>query len=320
MKKKLKFSTEQPAIDDLKLISVKISKRTDSSPEILGTGTIVCDGVDFYVITAAHCFRDKDGRQNCEKKDIILTLYDEQYNPTDINVKELELSDPDKDTAIISINTPPGGYGYYFETLRLLGKELDGEGFVFGYTAQRPEGRLFTYKRVNTNIWTNKDDITEKGEDFFKTVKGSSGGGMFVEINDRVYCMGFIRSTFDQYSMLDDVRVQPINLVKTDWRDAYFPSIEEALERPQYDSSNDKLQQECIQLWREVYVSIKNKKDLSCILTRIKDIRKRYAIPKNVSPQNDVMLLLFRRQEPWSEEYQELFLMALEDQGMWPKV
>lgn len=321
MKKKLKFDTEQPAIEDLKKLSVKISKRIDeAAPELLGTGTIVCDGDNFYVITAAHCFRNKDGQQNCCGDDIVLTLYNEQYKPTNLDVKRLELSDEDEDTAIISIKTPPGGCGYYFETLKLLGKETDGEGFVFGYTGKRPEGRLFTYKRVNTNIWSNKDNITEKGEDFFKTVKGSSGGGMLVRIDDCVYCMGFIRSTFDKESTLDDVRVQPVNLLKTDWRDVFYPSIEDALNEPQIDGSGNKLQQECFKAWRDVRDIIYNNKDLTELLPRINEIRKQYTVPKVVSPQKDVVSLLFRKNDSWTEECQELFLMALEDQGMWPSI
>ena len=302
MKTKLKISTEQPAIEDLKLLSVKISKRVgDDAPVLLGTGTIVCDGVDFYVLTAAHCFRDKNGVQICGEDEIVLTFYDDDYKPTTIGVKRLELSDKDIDTAIISIKTPPGGYGYYYNTLNLLSKELNGLGYVFGYTEKRPQGRLFTYKRVNTHVWANQDNISEKGEDLFKTIKGSSGGGMLVEVE----------------STLDDVRIQPVSLFKTDWRGVCFPTIEEAIGGSRIESSDNKLQQACYDTWREVYEIIYRNGDLKSLLPRLKDIRQQYTIPKNINPQNDVVSLLFRRHEPWTEECQEVFLMALEDQGMW---
>lgn len=318
MKKKLKFDTEQPAIDDLKLLSVKISKRTsEAATELLGTGTIVCDGVDFYVITAAHCFRDENGQQNCLKDDVVLTLYNDQYKPTNLDVKRLELSDTDKDTAIISIKTPPEGYGYYLETLKLLGKELDGDGYVFAYTGKSPEGRLFTYKRVNTNVWANQDNIKEKGEDFYKTVKGSSGGGMLVRARDQIYCMGFIRSTFDKESTLAEVKVQPLNLFKTKWGNAFFSTIEDAIGESQFENSGNKLQQECAIVWRKIYDAISRQEDLDELLVDVKAIRKQYSIPKNTKPQNDVMSLLLRLQEPWTEKYQDIFLMAMEDQGLW---
>lgn len=320
MKEKLKINTELPAIEDLKLLSVKISKKEkNTEPELLGTGTIVCDGVDFYVITAAHCFRDKDGQQNCWKDDIELTLYNDQYKPTNLEIKSLDMSDTKEDTAIISIKTPPGS-GYYFNTLKLLGKELDGLGYVFGYTQKRPEGRRFEYKRVNTNIWSNNDGIQEKGEDFFKTIKGSSGGGVFVKIDDRVYCMGFIRSTFDDESSLADVKVQPVNRFKKDWGSAYYPTIKDAIGEHRFENSDNELPQECVKLWRDAYDAIYNNKVLSDSLCHINEIRKQYTIPKTINQQNNVISLLFRKQDSWTEEMRELFLTALEDKGMWPSI
>lgn len=319
--KKLKIDTEQPAIEDLKLLSVKISKRVgDDAPVLLGTGTIVCDGVDFYVLTAAHCFKDKNDDQNCDEKEIVLTLYDEDNKPSELKVKHLALSDKEEDTAIISIMTPPGGSGYYFEKLKLVGKELNGIGSVFGYTEKWPFGRLFTYKRVNIHVWANQDNITEKDVDFFKAVKGSSGGGMLAEFNDCVYCMGFVKSTFDKKSEMDEIIVQPVNLFKSDWGRACFPTIYDAVEGPRTESSDNKLQQECIKAWRDVFEVIRNNGDLKSLLPRINEIRRQYAIPKSINTQNDVVSLLFRRQEPWTEECQEIFLMALQDQGMWLSV
>lgn len=314
---KLKGATiGQPDTNDLKLISVRIDKNGDV-PKLLGTGTVVCDGVDFYVLTAAHCFKDKEGNADCAWQEIELTLYDDNYKPTKLIAKGLELSGEDSDTAIIPIKTPPGGDDY-FEKLRLLGQEISlYPAYVFGYTEKMPTGRVFTYKQVNSWVWANKDNITEKGDDFFKTVKGSSGGGVFLEINDRIYCMGFVKSTFDEYSTLDQVIVQPVNSFKNNWGAAYLPTIDDITGKPNTDGGVSPLQKQCTKVWREVYDAISRGDNLDALLPRLEAIRKDLSTPKNVNLQNEVMAMMFRRQEPWSEQYQKAFLMALSDKGLW---
>lgn len=308
----------QPDIDDLKFLSVKISKKEgESDPKLLGTGTIVCDGVDFYVLSAAHCFRDKDGKQNCQTEDIILSIFDNNYKQTFLYAKELELSDEEKDTAVIKIKNPNLGYEY-FDRLKLISHEIDGHTvFVFGYTEKRPSGRLFKYIRVNSHIFSNLDNIQEKGEDFYKTVKGSSGGGVFIGINDKIYCMGFLKSTFDEVSSLSDVVVQPVNAYKSDWGAVYYGTIEEALGKPYTESTDNPIQRKCIKKWREVYDLISKGDNLDVILSQINQIHLAFYTPKSVNLQDGVMSLLFRRKEPWPVSYQDVFLMALEDKGMW---
>lgn len=308
----------QPDIDDLKFLSVKISKKVgESDTKLLGSGTILCDGVDFYVLSAAHCFRDKNGNQNCQKEDIILSIFDDNYKQTFLYAKGLELSDEDKDTAIIPIKNPNLGYEY-FDRLKLIGHEIDGHNvYVFGFTEKRPTGRLFKYIRVNSHVFSNLDNIQEKGMDFFKTVKGSSGGGVFIGINNKIYCMGFVKSTFDEVSSLSDVVVQPVNAYKNDWGAVYYGTIEEALGRPYTESTDNPLQKECIKKWREVYDLISRGDNLESILSQLNQIHLSFSTPKSINLQDGVMSLLFRRQEPWPVSYQDVFLMALEDKGMW---
>lgn len=314
---KLKGATiGQPDTNDLKLISVRIDKKGDVL-KLLGTGTVVCDGVDFYVLTAAHCFRDKEGNADCTWQEIELTLYDDKYKPTKLIAKGLDLSDEDNDTAIIPIKTPPAG-DEYFEKLRLLGQEIGlYPAYVFGYTDKTPTGRVFTYKQVNSWVWANQDNITEKGEDFFRTVKGSSGGGVFLEINDRIYCMGFVKSTFDEYSTLDQVIVQPVNSFKNNWGAAYLPTIDDITGKPNMDGGASPLQKQCTKVWRDVYDTISRGENLDALLPRLEAIRRDFNTPKSVNLQNEVMAMMYRRQEPWSEQYQEAFLMALSDKGLW---
>lgn len=308
----------QPDIDDLKFLSVKISKKKgESDSKLLGTGTIVCDGVDFYVLSAAHCFRDKNGKQNCQKEDIALSIFDDNFKQTFLYAKGLELSDEDKDTAIIPIKNPNLGYEY-FDRLKLIGQEIDGHTvYVFGYTEKRPTGRLFKYIRVNTHVLSNQDNIQEKGQDFYKTVKGSSGGGVFIGINDKIYCMGFLKSTFDEVSSLSDVVVQSVNAYKNDWGTVYYGTIDEALGKPYTESTDNPLQRDCIKKWRDVYDLISKGDNLDAILSQINQIHLAFCTPKSINLQDGVMSLLFRRKDTWPESYQDVFLMALEDKGMW---
>ena len=59
MKLREDILTNLPSLEELKYISVKIERKvSDGERELLGTGTVFCDGGQYYVLTASHCFKD----------------------------------------------------------------------------------------------------------------------------------------------------------------------------------------------------------------------------------------------------------------------
>ena len=157
MKKLNGTNTEFPSIDELLLLSVKISKKdSDGHLTLLGTGTIAYDGVDYYVLTAAHCFRDEKGNDDCELEDIVITLSEEGGNPQKIHPKSWVKSDVETDAALIQIDNPNINFDFH-NGLKLLGKEFGAKACVFGYTEGVKEGRL-----SNLNVKVFGDGVAKK--------------------------------------------------------------------------------------------------------------------------------------------------------------
>ena len=317
MKKLNGTNTEFPSIDELLLLSVKISKKdSDGHETLLGTGTIAYDGVDYYVLTAAHCFRDEKGNDDCELEDIVITLSEEGGNPQKIHPKSWVKSNVKTDAALIQIDNPNINFDFH-NGLKLLGKEFGAKACVFGYTEGVKEGRLFKFERKGVWRWSCEEGITANGGYLHDTIKGLSGGGLFTKADGIIFCLGYVKRTYDDNAKLDDVIIYPMTNFNHEWGINFINDISEVRGREIRAVECNEEKAKYAELWNELYDGIYYKKDVSTTIVHIKDAKRNYPIPKNVKQQEQVISLLLRKQEAWDNCYREAFLLALQDRGLW---
>jgi hypothetical protein len=306
-----------PSLYDILRISVKISKVTDCGAEtLLGTGTIMTDGVDYYVLTAAHCFCDDEGKDNCKLEDIVITYYDDDKHPTQQKPYDWWKSSVELDAAWLKIKDPRNGFDFK-NGLKLLGEEIDERACVYGYTEDKQEGFRQIYTIKSPNVWRCEEGVKANGGEFFDTIRGTSGGGLLVKRDDVIYCMGYVKRTYDDNQVLEDVVVYPVSNFDIKWGNHYVNRIEDITGRKVRTRECNEKKAHYGELWNELYDGIYKNKDVSSTLIQIRKAKKEYPIPKNVQQQEQVISLLLRRQEAWPENYQDAFLMALQDKGQW---
>lgn len=308
-----------PSPYDLLKVSVKISKtESDGKETLLGTGTIVSNGAgDYYVLTAAHCFRDKQGNDNCELKDVVVFMYDEDGHETRVKPVDWWKSSVADDAAWLKINKPNNGFDFV-NGLKVLGEEVATPACVFGYTEALPLGRTFDYTMRRPHVWSCKDGITANGGELFDTISGTSGGGLFIQEDEVICCMGYVKKTFDDDQKLDDVEMYPMTKFTTNLNLGrnYVHRLVDLTGRKvrTKECNEDKARYD--DAWNKLYNEIYADKDISSTLLEIKEAKKKYPNPKNVRLQQQVIDLLYRK-ENWTENYQQAFLMALQDKGQW---
>ncbi|MBQ3843419.1 MAG: trypsin-like serine protease [Bacteroidales bacterium] len=305
-----------PSLYDILKISVKISKEIDGVETLLGTGTIMTDVVDYYVLTAAHCFRDEDGNDNCELKDIVVTYYDNEKHPTRQKPYDWKKSTVELDAAWLKIKDPHNGFDFK-NGLKLLGEEIDEPACVYGYTEDKQEGFKQIYALKSPNVWRCKEGVKANGGEFFDTIRGTSGGGLLVKVEDVIYCMGYVKRTYADNQVLEDVVVHPMSNFGISWGNQFVNRIEDVTGRKVRTRECNEKKAHYGELWNELYDGIYKNKDVSSTLIQIRNAKKEYPVPKNVRQQEQVISLLLRRQEAWPECYQDAFLMALQDKGQW---
>ena len=305
-----------PSIEELLKISVKIVKtKENGAEELLGTGTIVFDGVDYYVLTAAHCFRDDDGNDNCGLDEVLVVLYDKDA-PVRITPDDWWKSGVEDDAAWLKIKNPNNGFDFQ-EGLRLLGNPIDERACVYGYTLGVSEGRKYEYERKGLATWRCNENISANGGNLYDTVSGSSGGGLLVKVEEVIYCMGYVKKTFNDNAKLDDVVMHTMDKFQHKWGHFYVNKIEDVLGRPVRARECNEMKAHYAELWNELYEGIYKQKDVTFTLTAIKDAKRRYPNPKNVRQQEQIISVLLRKREEWPDCYKEAFLMALQDRGLW---
>lgn len=305
-----------PHFNLLKKVSAKICKK--NGRELLGTGTIVQLGSDFFVLTAGHCFRDSQGQQILTKDEVLVYIHREKgLEPFD--VKDLQLdADLAKDASILKIDNPDNGFDFQQDII-LLNDETMEDARACGYIHCYPNGRIFNFEQVGVNQWSCTDKVAESGQQAPKFLKGLSGAGLFVEQGGVLYCLGYIKSTYDELGTLDDVVVYPMtnfNLPVEDCRIG-VQSIEELIGQPERAKNCNEDRMVYIQLWNKLYDAIFADEDVSEIVAEIRAQKLQYAVPKTVKQQERLEMLLLRRRTPWQESHKEAFMLSLEDRGLW---
>lgn len=304
----------------LKKVSAKICKKGDGR-ELLGTGTVVQEGADFYVLTAGHCFRDSQGNQIFKKEDVQVYIHREKgLEPFD--VKDLQL-DPylAKDSAILKIDNPDNGFDFQ-QDIKLVADFNEEKSRAYGYIHIYPDGGKFDFEVIGDNHWRCIDKVSESGQNATKILKGLSGAGLFVEKDNTLYCIGYIKSTYDELGTMDDVVVYSMsnfNLPVSD-NQIEVRSMQDIVGQPERAKNCNEDRMVYVQLWNKLYDAIFADEDVTDIIAEIRAQRLQYAVPKTVRRQEQLEMLLLRKRTPWQDSHKEAFLLALEDRGIWPSL
>ena len=312
----------------LKYYSVKITCGKESAGEhVNGTGTLLFDNLDYYVITAAHCIQYGTTNNHFDKNEIHLCVPHNSNIRFDVlEILEFDLDD-NVDFALMKVDlySSENSIADYGRDLRIVGSdEIGKDTCIYGYTNAYPDGRLFKIHEVSTNSYSVDDNITASGKDFVKTMKGSSGGGIFVGIENTVYCVGYVKSRFTENDKLDDIKVRPIrnqkqNIKSPFWREslltANFPDTPINMGNTY---SNSGVEIDYYKDWGEINQKLDNKENFSGVLDEISNIRKSNPYIKSISRQEMLINTLLRKKGKWTDCEQRAFIYAIQDRGLWP--
>lgn len=308
---------ESPLIKELKYVSVKIERKVAGGEnELLGTGTIILDGQTYYVLTAAHCFKDEEEKEVIYAKEDLELLQFYENKISHLEVKHLWVDESGDDVALITIGEPNNEFDYE-NGVKLYANELEDEAKVFGFTKDYPEGRQFKYEMANNGVWSNLNSIKETGEEPWDILRGTSGAGLFLKEDGVLLCMAFVKSTFRRDGKLNDIEMFQVSKIKRTWETALVRDDAEVNRIAMRVRCMNKLAADYMRLWDDLYLMITDGKDLTPKLQEIRDFRKQYPYPKAVYPQERVINLLFRQKGAWDDGHKQAFLMALEDKGQW---
>lgn len=304
-----------PKPKELRDISVKISKISDGNEILLGTGTIVSDGGEFYVLTAAHIFKDGSTGNYYTKEVIRLALIREDRSIA-LDIKELVIPEGNDDVAYMKTGTPATGFDYQHGP-RILGEEEGYTACLYGYTLNSPDGRRYEMRQVGVNEWSSTENIAAKVSSSYKMFKGLSGGGLFTEVKNVIYCMGVVKEIDANKEKLDDIKMIPMSKYPIVWKNAYVESVESILGQEVKAKNCNPERAEYVRLWNTLYGALYDGKDVTELLKEIAKAKKSYPFIKYVRQQEQVISLKFRQQEIWPPSHQEAFMMAVADRGLW---
>ena len=192
-------------------VSVKIYCE-DSEDEELGSGTLISDGSNFYVITAGHCVMKKSNLKAFNAEDIEVTSYVENEPKTIPVRKVFPLSDfsDKKDFAVLHVDDPCINFDFVNAIKRCAVRISEEQFFFYGFSELNEQGRCFFLKRVGINQWHLTDDnISNQAVNAQKLMGGNSGSGVFFEKAGILYHVGYIKRMLDENGSFCDVIVYP---------------------------------------------------------------------------------------------------------------
>ena len=195
----------------LEILSVKIDCVNEKNEVINnGTGTLFSNGGSYYILTAAHCIQLDDTTNHFDTTNIRISLPRFDYT---IEVNDVLIFNPEDeiDFALLSVKIDTDIFPVDFDYengIRFIRNDgiLAGK-YLYAYTSINPEGRMFTIHMVSSDTYAIEDGISTNGADFLSAMKGSSGGGIFVDFNNRIYCLGYVKSHISGVNKLDDIKI-----------------------------------------------------------------------------------------------------------------
>ena len=202
--------------EDLCSLSVRICCN-DGKSENGGSGTIIFDGTQYYVMTAAHCIIKKGTTEFYETENMVITSY---ANNTTTTIKVLQIDnrskiEDDVDCALLIIEKPNLKFDY-FNKVKCCDEIIADESFFFyGYGGPDEDnhGRMFNVVRKGQSQWHLVDEnIANQNLPAMKLMEGNSGAGVFFQRMGIYYCIGFVKRLLDEEGSFNDIIVLPISL------------------------------------------------------------------------------------------------------------
>ncbi|RZK26833.1 MAG: trypsin-like serine protease [Flavobacterium sp.] len=221
-----------------------------------GSGVIVQNNNEFYVLTAEHCIHGP----NLEYKEItpenIIIEYQNDYTSPFVKLKILSIVEIDHnhDWALIEIEKP----NIICDFLKVYrgDKFIEEEKIVFrGYqNVNVGEPRNFQAKVIE--LASNEFKITLTDESFEQggelgsiSAKGLSGSGVYIIRANRLYLIGHVKSVLGEAALNDDIKCCRLRnldkLINSHWVDLDDPSELKLWER----ANEDKLTDEDVEKW-----------------------------------------------------------------------
>lgn len=202
--------------EDLCSLSVRISCN-DGKSENGGSGTIIFDGTQYYVMTAAHCIIKKGTTEFYETENMFIISY---ANNTTTTIKVLQIDnrskiEDDVDCALLIIEKPNLKFDY-FNKVKCCDEIIADESFFFyGYGGPDEDnhGRMFNVVRKGQSQWHLVDEnIANQSLPAMKLMEGNSGAGVFFQRMGIYYCIGFVKRLLDEEGSFNDIIVLPISV------------------------------------------------------------------------------------------------------------
>ena len=324
-RKKLIDSSYCPDPKTLEALSVKI-ECVNEVEEVLnnGTGTLFSSGGSYYVITAAHCIQDSNTPSHYNKTNIKISLPRICNAIIEVNeVLDFNLEDT-IDFALLSvkfnIDSFPVDFDYENGIQFISEDEFGINTCLYGYTSSEPSGRMFRTRKVSSDTYAIDESITATGVEFSRVMKGSSGSGIFVEYEDRICCLGYVKSRMTEKDRLDDIKIRriPCEINEKFSYPILLPSILENRIQSRSITTQSIVEIDYINKWSDLSKAISGNEDATEILNEIDKLRKQYPYVKSVLYQERIINALLRMENQWSACEQRAFIYALQDRGLWP--
>lgn len=324
-RKMLINSSYCPDIYTLQALSVKI-KCVNEKDETLesGTGTLFANGGYYYVITAAHCILDDTKKRYYDKKYIQISL--PQLCETPIEVNEiLEFNfDDDVDFALLSVKLDIDNLSINFDyenDIKFISQDEFGVNTcIYGYTHSYPLGRKFCTEMVAPDTYAIREGITASGVEFTNVMKGSSGGGIFVGYENKILCLGYVKSRMTEIEKLDDIKIRRIPGYIND--KLSHPILLDSIQQKQVQEEplapRSHIEIEYINKWNELSIALSKNEDVTLILNDISELKIHYPYVKSVIYQEQITNIILRNKNQWNACERRAFIYALRDRGLWP--
>lgn len=203
-------------IEDLCCLSVRIYCN-DGESEQGGSGIIIYDGSQYYVMTAAHCIKKEKISEFYKPENITLTSY---ASNIETNIKVLQIDErsriqDDFDYALLIIEKPNISFDY-LNRIKRCDEIVDNDSFFFyGYGGPHVDnyGRKFNIKHNGQNRWHLVDEnISNQSLTAMRLMEGNSGAGVFFRRMGVYYCIGYVKRLLDEDGSFNDIIVFPISL------------------------------------------------------------------------------------------------------------
>lgn len=202
-------------IEQLCCVSVKIQCEEMGVKPNGGSGTIISDGTNFYVMTAAHCINKSDTEFFSPECIKVISFADKKAK--EIKVLSIEKKSEIKDSydfALLVIENPNIEFDFV-NGIKRCDETFEGETYFFyGYGGlyKNSQGRKFNIVQNGKQNWHLVGDlINNQSIEAMKLMSGNSGAGVFFQKWGVLYCIGFVKKLLDTEGTFNDLVVFPSN-------------------------------------------------------------------------------------------------------------